>query len=346
MGRPVLSTCLKEKTKRTKTNHTYEKMKIFQHVEDIGDLSVALQEAQEVKRDRFQWQHLGRNKTALLIFFNNSLRTRLSTQKAAMNLGMNVIVLDVYAGAWKLETERGVIMDGDKSEHLLEAIPVMASYCDIIAIRSFAGLTDRDYDYAETVMQQFVKYSGKPVVAMETATVHPLQAFADLITIEEHKTVARPKVVLTWAPHCRALPQAVPNSFAEWMRAADVDLVVTHPEGYELDPRFVGNARVEYDQRKAFEGADFIYAKNWSCPGVTNPADYGKILSKDMTWTVDQEHMSWTNNGKFMHCLPVRRGLIVTDDVIEGPNSLVIPEAANREISAQVVLKRVLESNE
>ena len=319
-------------------------MKIFQYVEDIGDLSVALKEAQEVKRDRFQWQHLGRNKTALLIFFNNSLRTRLSTQKAAMNLGMNVIVLDVNAGAWKLETERGVIMDGDKSEHLLEAIPVMASYCDIIAIRSFAGLTDRDYDYAETVMQQFVKYSGKPVVAMETATVHPLQAFADLITIEEHKTVARPKVVLTWAPHCRALPQAVPNSFAEWMRAADVDLVVTHPEGYELDPRFVGNARVEYDQRKAFEGADFIYAKNWSCPGVTNPADYGKILSKDMTWTVDQEHMSWTNNGKFMHCLPVRRGLIVTDDVIEGPNSLVIPEAANREISAQVVLKRVLES--
>ena len=321
-------------------------MRIFQHVQDIGDLRVALQEAQEVKRDRFHWQHLGRNKTALLIFFNNSLRTRLSTQKAAMNLGMNVIVLDVNQGAWKLETERGVIMDGDKSEHLLEAIPVMACYCDIIAIRSFAGLTDRDYDYAETVMQQFVKYSGKPVVAMETATVHPLQAFADLITIEEHKTVARPKVVLTWAPHCRALPQAVPNSFAEWMRAADVDLVVTHPEGYELDPLFVGDARVEYDQKKAFEGADFIYAKNWSCPGVTNPADYGKIISRDMSWTVDAEHMSWTNNGKFLHCLPVRRGLIVTDDVIEGPNSLVIPEAANREISAQVVLKRVLESNE
>ena len=321
-------------------------MRIFQHVQDIGDLSVALKEAQEVKRDRFQWQHLGRNKTALLIFFNNSLRTRLSTQKAAMNLGMNVIVLDVNQGAWKLETERGVIMDGDKSEHLLEAIPVMACYCDIIAIRSFAGLTDRDYDYAETVMQQFVKYSGKPVVAMETATVHPLQAFADLITIEEHKTVARPKVVLTWAPHCRALPQAVPNSFAEWMRAADVDLVVTHPKGYELDPLFVGDARVEYNQKKAFEGADFIYAKNWSCPGVTNPADYGKIISRDMSWTVDAEHMSWTNNGKFLHCLPVRRGLIVTDDVIEGPNSLVIPEAANREISAQVVLKRVLESNE
>ena len=327
-------------------------MRTFQYVQDIGDLSTALREAQEVKRDRYQWQHLGSNKTALLIFFNNSLRTRLSTQKAAMNLGMNVIVLDVNQGAWKLETERGVIMDGDKSEHLLEAIPVMACYCDIIAIRSFAGLTDRDYDYAETVMQQFVKYSGKPVVAMETATVHPLQAFADLITINEHWHTPSspaahhpsPKVVLTWAPHCRALPQAVPNSFAEWMRAADVDLVVTHPEGYELDPRFVGNARVEYDQKKAFEGADFIYAKNWSCPGVTSPADYGKILSRDMSWTVDAEHMSWTNNAYFMHCLPVRRGLIVTDDVIEGPRSLVIPEAANREISAQVVLKRILES--
>ena len=321
-------------------------MHTFFNVEDLGNLNDALAEALEVKKDRFAFQHLGKNKTLLMIFFNNSLRTRLSTQKAAMNLGMNVMVLDVNAGAWKLETERGVIMDGDKSEHLLEAIPVMANYCDIIAVRSFAGLTDRNYDYAETVVNQFVKYSGKPVVAMETATVHPLQAFADLITITEHSTTLahRPKVVLSWAPHCRALPQAVPNSFAQWMRAADVDFVVTHPEGYELDPRFVGDAKVEYDQRKAFEGADFIYAKNWSCPGVTCPENYGKILSKDMSWTVDSEHMSWTNNGKFMHCLPVRRGLIVTDDVIEGENSLVIPEAANREISAQVVLKRVLES--
>jgi N-succinyl-L-ornithine transcarbamylase len=341
-------------------------MKSFINVQDIGDLRQALAEAQEIKNDRFKYQHLGKNKTLMMIFFNNSLRTRLSTQKAAMNLGMNVIVLDVNAGAWKLETERGVIMDGDKSEHLLEAIPVMGCYCDLIGIRSFAGLTDREYDYAETVLNQFIKYSGRPVFAMETATVHPLQAFADLITIEEtwadcnHKVqsslhskaaepsakfkVQRPKVVLTWAPHCRALPQAVPNSFAQWMNAADVDFVITHPEGYELDPQFVGNARVEYDQRKAFEGADFIYAKNWSNPGVTNPADYGKITSKDMSWTVDTEHMSWTNNGKFMHCLPVRRGLIVTDDVIESENSIVIPEAANREISCSVVLKRMLES--
>ena len=315
----------------------------FFNVEDIGDLRCALSEAQEVKRDRYAFQHLGKNKTLLMIFFNNSLRTRLSTQKAATNLGMNVIVLDVNAGAWKLETERGVIMDGDKSEHLLEAIPVMGSYCDIIAVRSFAGLTDREFDYAETIVGQFVRYSDRPVVAMETATVHPLQAFADLITIEEHKPVERPKVVLTWAPHCRALPQAVPNSFAQWMNAADVDLVVTHPEGYELDPRFVGDARVEYDQRKALEGAHFVYAKNWSCPGVTCPSDYGKILSRDMSWTIDSEHMSWTDNGYFLHCLPVRRGLIVTDDVIESDHSLVIPEAANREISAETVLKRVLE---
>lgn len=319
-------------------------MKSFFNVQDIGPLDKALAEALEVKRDRFQYQQLGKNKTLLMIFFNNSLRTRLSTQKAAMNLGMNVIVLDVNAGAWKLETERGVIMDGDKSEHLLEAIPVMGSYCDVIAVRSFAGLSDREFDYAETIVNQFVKYSGRPVVAMETATVHPLQAFADLITIEEHKKTARPKVVLTWAPHCRALPQAVPNSFAEWMTAADVDFVITHPEGYELDSRFTKGATVEYDQRKALAGVDFVYAKNWSCPGVTRPEDYGKILSSDSSWTIDSEHMRWTNDGYFMHCLPVRRGLIVTDDVIESDHSLVIPEAANREISAEVVLKRVLES--
>ena len=323
-------------------------MKTFLNVQDLGDLQKALLEAEEIKKDRFKYQNLGKNKTLMMVFFNNSLSTRLSTQKAAMNLGMNVIVLDVNAGAWKLETERGVIMDGDKSEHLLEAIPVMGCYCDLIGVRSFAGLTDREYDYAETVINQFIKYSGRPVFAMESATVHPLQAFADLITIKENFVPTdekkRPKVVLTWAPHCRALPQAVPNSFAEWMNAADVDFVVTHPEGYELDPKFVGNARVEYDQMKALEGADFVYAKNWSCPGVSNPADYGKIISKDMSWTVDAAHMAVTDNGKFMHCLPVRRGLIVTDDVIESKNSLVIPEAANREISATVVIKRMLES--
>lgn len=318
-------------------------MKTFLHVQDIGPLNVALAEAAEIKADRYKYEHLGHHKTALLIFFNNSLRTRLSTQKAARNLGLDVMVLDVNQGAWKLETERGVVMDGDKSEHLLEAIPVMASFCDLIGVRTFAGLTNREADYAENILSQFIKYSGRPVFSMESATAHPLQAFADLITIEEHKEKARPKVVLTWAPHPRALPQAVPNSFAEWMRAADVDFVVTHPHGYELDPLFVGDAKVEYDQMKALEGADFVYAKNWSCPGVENAADYGQILSKDMSWTIDEQHMAITNNAQFMHCLPVRRNMIVTDDVIESPRSLVIPEAANREISATVVLKHLLE---
>lgn len=319
-------------------------MKTFLHVADIGNLDAALAEAREVKADRYRFEQLGHHKTVLLIFFNNSLRTRLSTQKAARNLGLDVVVLDVNQGAWKLETERGVIMDGDKSEHLLEAIPVMASYCDLIGVRTFAGLTDREADYTERILTQFIQYSGRPVFSMESATAHPLQAFADLITIEEHREKVRPKVVLTWAPHPRALPQAVPNSFAEWMRAADVDFVVTHPEGYELDPLFVGDARVEYDQMKALEGADFVYAKNWSCPGVTCPEQYGAILSRDMSWTVDAAHMAVTNDAHFMHCLPVRRGMIVSDDVIESPRSLVIPEAANREISATVVIKRMLEN--
>lgn len=318
-------------------------MRTFTNVKDIGDLNVALQEAAEIKKNRYKFETLGRHKTCLLIFFNNSLRTRLSTQKAARNLGMDVIVLDVNQGAWKLETERGVIMDGDKSEHLLEAIPVMASYCDIIGVRSFARFESREDDYGEKILNQFIRYSGKPVFSMEAATGHPLQAFADLITIEEHKRAPRPKVVLTWAPHPKALPQAVPNSFADWMNEADVDFVITHPEGYELDPKFVREAKVEYDQMKAFEGADFIYAKNWACPGVTRPEEYGQVLIRDRSWTVDEAHMAVTNNAFFMHCLPVRRNMIVSDAVIEAPTSLVIPEAANREISATVVLKRMLE---
>ncbi len=319
-------------------------MKSFFHVSDIGDLKTALEEAREVKQNPFAWKHLGENKTIMLVFFNSSLRTRLSSQKAALNLGMNPIVLNIGSDSWKLETEMGVVMDGDKSEHLREAIPVMASYCDIIGVRSFAGLSDREFDYAETVLSQFIQYSGKPVISLESATVHPCQAFADLITIEEYRKKDRPKVVLTWAPHPRALPQAVPNSFAEWMNAADVDFVITHPKGYELDPKFAGNARVEYDQMKALDGADFVYAKNWSCPGVSDPSLYGQILSKDMGWTVDAAHMAVTNNAYFMHCLPVRRNMIVSDEVIDAPNSLVIPEAANRVVSAQVVMKRMLES--
>lgn len=312
----------------------------FTKVKDIGDVRQAIKEALELKKNRFQYQEAGKNKTALLIFFNNSLRTRLSTQKAATNLGMNVIMLDVNQGAWRLETERGVVMDGDKSEHLLEAIPVMGCYCDIIGVRSFARFENKEDDYSEKILQQFIRYSGRPVFSMEAATRHPLQSFADLITIEEYKRTERPKIVLTWTPHPRALPQAVPNSFAEWINAAGYELVITHPEGYELDPQFVGTARVEHNQRKAFEGADFIYAKNWA---AYKDPHYGEVLSTDRSWTVDTEKMALTNQAFFMHCLPVRRNLIVTDEVIESPQSLVIAQAANREISAQTVLKQMLE---
>lgn len=316
-------------------------MRYFTNVHDLGNLKDALKEAFEIKSNRFGYQELGKNKTLMMIFFNSSLRTRLSTQKAAMNLGMNVMVLDINQGAWKLETERGVIMDGDKPEHLLEAIPVMGCYCDIIGVRSFAKFENKEDDYQEKILNQFIQYSGRPVFSMEAATRHPLQSFADLITIEEYKTKERPKVVLTWAPHPRPLPQAVANSFSEWMNAIDYEFVITHPKGYELAPEFVGNAKVEYDQKKAFDGADFIYAKNWSA--YTDP-NYGKVINTDRSWTVDSEKMALTNNAFFMHCLPVRRNMIVSDDVIESAQSIVIPEAANREISAQVVLKRILES--
>lgn len=316
-------------------------MKQFTNVNDIGNLEAAVKEALEVKKNRFAYKHLGENKTLLMIFFNSSLRTRLSTQKAAMNLGMNVIVLDVNQGAWKLETERGVIMDGDKPEHLLEAIPVMGCYCDIIGVRSFARFESKEDDYSEKILTQFIKYSGKPVFSMEAATRHPLQSFADLITIEEYKNKKHPKVVLTWAPHPKALPQAVPNSFAEWMRAADYDFVITHPHGYELDEQFTAGTPIIYDQDEALKDADFVYAKNWAAFADPN---YGKILNTDRSWTITTEKMALTNNAYFMHCLPVRRNMIVSDDVIESERSIVIPEAANREISATVVLKRLLEN--
>lgn len=316
-------------------------MKQFTNVKDIGNLDAAVKEALEVKKNRFAYKHLGENKTLLMIFFNSSLRTRLSTQKAAMNLGMNVIVLDVNQGAWKLETERGVIMDGDKPEHLLEAIPVMGCYCDVIGVRSFARFENKEDDYSEKIISQFIRYSGRPVFSMEAATRHPLQSFADLITIEEYKTKKRPKVVLTWAPHPKALPQAVPNSFAEWMRETDYEFVIANPKGYELSEEFTAGVPIIYDQDEALAGADFVYAKNWSAFADPN---YGKVLSTDRSWTITTEKMALTNNAYFMHCLPVRRNMIVSDDVIEGPRSIVIPEAANREISAQVVLKRILES--
>ncbi len=314
-------------------------MKTFTSIKQIGDLQQAFAKARYIKQNPFADQAIGHNRTLLLIFFNSSLRTRLSTQKAALNLGMNTIVLDINQGAWKLETEYGVVMDGDKPEHLLEAIPVMGCYCDIIGVRSFARLENRDYDYAEVILNQFIRHSGKPVISMEAATRHPLQTFADLITIEEYKQVERPKIVMTWAPHPKALPQAVPNSFAEGIGMTGYEFVITHPRGYELDPAFTAGATIEYDQNKAFEGAHFIYAKNWSAYSGEN---YGKVLSADRSWTVDSAKMALTDNAWFMHCLPVRRNMIVTDEVIESPRSLVIPEAANRVVSAQTVLKEIL----
>ena len=315
-------------------------MKHFTSMKQLGDLKAALAEAAYVKANPFADQALGRNKTVLLVFFNNSLRTRLSTQKAALNLGMNPIVLDVNQGAWKLETGRGVVMDGDKSEHILEAIPVMGSMCDMIGVRSFARFESREDDYNEVILNQFIQYSGKPVFSMEAAIRHPLQTFADIITIEEHKTKPRPKVVMTWAPHPRALPQAVPNSFAEGMSMTDYDFVIANPEGYDLAPEFTAGAKVTHDQDEALEGADFVYAKNWA---PYREDIYGKVVNYDMGWTVSKEKMALTNDAFFMHCLPVRRNMIVTDEVIESPRSLVIPEAANRVVSAQTVLKLLLQ---
>ena len=323
-------------------SYNIETMRNFLSVHDIENLQLMLDKAKYVKANPFADCDLGKNKTILLIFFNSSLRTRLSTQKAAMNLGMNVMVLDINQGAWKLETERGVVMDGDKPEHMLEAIPVMGCYCDIIGVRSFAKFESKQDDYTEKILMQFVKLSGKPVISLEAATGHPLQAFADIITIEEYKKKANPKVVLTWAPHPKALPQAVPNSFAQWAVAAGYDVVITHPKGYELSTQFTKGATITYNQEKAFDGANFIYAKNWSAFSDEN---YGKVINTDTSWPVDSKKMSLTNNAYFMHCLPVRRNMIVTDEVIESKNSIVIPEAANRVVSAQTIIKEILLSS-
>ncbi|MDD4108148.1 MAG: N-acetylornithine carbamoyltransferase [Prolixibacteraceae bacterium] len=313
-------------------------MKQFTSVNDIHDLREAVKAAVEIKKKRFAFQDLGRNRTMVLIFFNPSLRTRLSTQKAAMNMGMNTMVINVSKDSWQLESDLGVIMDGDKPEHLLEAIPVISNYCDLIGVRAFAGLQNRVDDYSEKILNQFVKYANVPVISMEGAIRHPLQSFADILTIEEFKKKERPKIVLTWAPHPNALPQAVANSFVEWIRKTDYELVITHPEGYELSPEFAEGVEVNYDQDEAFRGADFIYAKNWSSYN-----DYGKILSKDFGWTVNEKKMALTNNARFMHCLPVRRNVVVTDGVLDSPASIVIEQAANREITAQTVIKMMLE---
>lgn len=313
----------------------------FLSLADVTDLDALIQSGLAAKANPFADQALGKNKTIGLIFFNSSLRTRLSTQKAAQNLGMNVMIMNVGQDSWGLEMEEGVLMNGDKAEHVREAAAVMGRYCNIIGIRAFAELKDRDKDYREQVMHQFATYAKVPIVNLESATRHPLQSLADCITIEEAKLVARPKVVLTWLPHFKPLPQAVANSFCEWMnarvRSGNIDFVVTHPHGYELATEFVGNTPVIYDQSEAFAGADFIYGKNWS-----SYTQYGQVLTQDPAWAVTMDDLNLTNNGRFMHCLPVRRNLKVSDAVLDSPQSLVIEQAANREWSAQAVLKEIL----
>lgn len=312
-------------------------MKHFLSINDVTNLNQLISTGIAAKRNPFADIELGKNKTIGLLFFNSSLRTRISTQKAAQNLGLNVITMNVGQDGWGLEMEEGVIMNGDKAEHVKEAAAVIGSYCDIIGIRSFAGLQDREKDYAEIVFQQFKKYADVPIINLESATRHPLQSLADCITIEEFKIKQRPKVVLTWLPHFKALPQAVANSFCEWMNPMDVELVITHPEGYDLAPEFVGKGQVIYDQDKALEGADFVYGKNWS-----SYQHYGQVLTSNPSWMITEAKMSRTDNGKFMHCLPLRRNMKVADEVLDGPRSLVIEQAANREWSAQAALREVL----
>lgn len=292
-----------------------------------------------MKAEPYSDQHLGKNRTLGLVFLNPSLRTRMSTQKAALNLGMNVMVLNMDKEGWALELQDGAVMNGTSVEHIREAAAVLGQYCDIIGIRSFPGLKDREEDYNEVVFNKFVKYCGVPVVSLESATRHPLQSLADLITIEELKTKARPKVVLTWAPHVKALPQAVPNSFAEWMCRADVDFTIAQPAGYELSPTFTQGANITTNQNEALAGADFIYVKNWS---AYEP--YGQLLPVSDDWLLTNERLKITSDARVMHCLPVRRNVELSDEVLDGPHAAVITEAGNRVWAAQAVLKTMLKS--
>ncbi len=313
-------------------------MKQFLSIKDVPNPLQLVKEALEIKANPFGYSKLGTNKTLGLLFFNASLRTRLSTQKAAQNLGMEVMVMNMSTEGWQLEFEDNVIMNGESAEHIKEAAAVISQYCDIIGIRTFSGLVDSAEDYSEKILNTFVANAMVPIISLESATLHPLQSLTDWMTIEEQKRVDKPKVVLTWAPHPKALPQAVANSFVQWMRQAPVELVVTHPKEYELASEFGNGLAIEYDQNKAFEGADFIYAKNWSAYN-----DYGKILSEDKGWTITEEKMGLTNNAAFMHCLPVRRNMVVSDSVLDNGNSLVIKQSENRIYAAQAVLKSILE---
>ncbi len=311
-------------------------MKKFTSVTDVKNIKKLVKEGLKLKQNPLKHKALGKDKTLVLLFFNPSLRTRLSTQKAGINLGMNVIVMNANQG-WKFEFEDGVIMNEDKAEHIKEAAKVISQYGDIIGIRTFPTLTDKERDYQDFILNKFVEHATVPIVSLESSILHPLQSLADMITIAEHKKTKKPKVVLTWAPHPKALPQAVANSFSEWTLASGYDLTITHPEGYELSPQFTKGATIEYDQKKAFQDADFVYAKNWSSFN-----NYGKVDIEDASWIVSSAKMALTNNGKFMHCLPVRRNVVVAGKVLDSAASLVIEQANNRTYAAQAVLKQLL----
>jgi len=313
-------------------------MKLFSSVHDVPDIKALVKEALHLKQFPYAYKDLGENKTIALVFLNPSLRTRMSTQKAALNLGMNVMVLNMDKEGWALELRDGVIMNGTTVEHIREAAAVMGQYADIIGVRSFPGLKNREEDYGEMIFNKFVQYCGVPVVSLESATRHPLQSLADLVTIEELKTRERPKVVLTWAPHVKPLPQAVPNSFAEWMTKADVEFIIAHPEGYELSAEFTKGATITHYQDEALADADFIYVKNWS---AYEP--YGKIFQGNEDWMLTNKKLKNTNKAKVMHCLPVRRNLELSDEILDGESSIVVHEAGNRVWAAQAVLKRMLE---
>lgn len=313
-------------------------MQQFLSAADAPDLQRLVDEALALKADPLAYQHLGRGKMLGLLFMNPSLRTRISTQKAALQLGMQVMVMNAGQDSWALEFEEGAIMDGVTVEHVKDAAAVLAQYCDILGLRSFPSLTDRAKDDAETVMLSFKRYAPVPLVSLESATLHPLQSLADLITLREHQPIHKPKVVLTWAPHLKPLPQAVANSFAQFTLAAGYDLTIAHPPGYELNPVFTQGAHITHDQQEALQDADFVYVKNWS-----SWQDYGKILSRDTSWMLTPEHLKQSRDAKVMHCLPVRRNVELSDAILDSPHSLVQQQAGNRLWAAQAVLKRMLE---
>lgn len=317
-------------------------MNHFISIHDVTDINKLVNKALQYKKQPFFDKALGANKSLGMLFMNPSMRTRISTQVAARNLGMEVVVFNVDKEGWQLEFADGTVMDGDRPEHVKEAAAVMGQYFDVLAIRTFPSLKNREEDYGENYIQQFIRYAGIPVLSMESATLHPLQSLADVITIREQwkaeNKTTRPKVVMSWAPHIKALPQSVPNSFAQWMRGwGEADFTIVQPEGYELKEDYTEGVRIEHDQDKALQGADFVYVKNWS-----SYRDYGKILSRDKSWTITADKLKGTNDAKVMHCLPVRRNLVIADEVLDGPASIVVSEAGNRVWAAQAVLSEMI----